>query len=251
LLAGGASRPRLNGSPGNSGPARRSRSSRAAEISLKTAPPGGRNQEVPARIGVSDYAFYYFNGTVSQLYPNTVPDTVGATLEALRDLGFTIDGPPERCPDGVVKIHAHVQDGRPAVLSVSPQNDMSNVRITIGPGCIGDQILSRDVLKRISVNFGSLPRDYTPVEGTLARRINTFRGLPPRIEHPPGETLVGEGLRPGERRGAVSEEEGAPGAGIGPGGVPAANLLTPFGPYFPVAPTTAPGMFYPPDTDIK
>ena len=33
-------------------------------------------------VAVSDYAFYYFNGTASQLFPNTMPDTEGAAMES-------------------------------------------------------------------------------------------------------------------------------------------------------------------------
>ena len=199
-------------------------------------------------VAVSDYAFYYFNGTASQLFPNAMPDTEGAAMEALLDLGFKVEGRPERCPDGVVKIHAQVPDGRPAEISLTPQNDMSNMRITIGPGCIGDEMLSRDIFKRVSVNFGTLPRDYTPVEGTLSRRIPPLGGgVPPRIEHEMPPPLQGEGLRPGQRRGTVADEENP----LEPGAVPPTNLLSPFGPSFPVAPPPSPGMFDPPATDIK
>lgn len=196
-------------------------------------------------IAASDYAFYYFNGTASQLFPSEVPDVEGAAMEALLDLGFKVDGRPERCPDGVVKIHAQAPDGRPAEISITPQNDMSNMRITIGPGCIGDEMLSRDVLKRVALNFGTLPRDYTPLEQTLGRRINTSRGLPPRVEHGPPPPLVGEGLRPGEKRGTVSEEGGAPGSET----VPPTNLFSPFN--NPFNAPSGPFPFNPPDSDIK
>ena len=73
---------------------------------------------------------------------------------------------------------AHTPDGRPATITFTPQNSMTNMRIMIGPVHIGDEMLSRDVFRRVGLNFGTLPRDYMPLEPVLARRINHPSGLP-------------------------------------------------------------------------
>ena len=110
-------------------------------------------------------------------------------------------------------------DGRPATVTFTPQNTMTNMRIVIGPAHVGDQLLSRDVFRRVRINFGTLPRDYMPLEPTLARRINPPTALPPWM-HEPSETLKGEALRPGESRTAPSPEFTAPVTGTDSGVIP-------------------------------
>ena len=43
-------------------------------------------------------------------------------------------------------------------------------------------------------NFGTMPRDYMPLEPTLARRINAPSVLPPSMRGESPETLKGEAL---------------------------------------------------------
>jgi hypothetical protein len=186
-------------------------------------------------VAPSDYAFYNFLGVSSQLYQFSPPQVASSAIQAIGDLGFTVVKGPKVCDDGVIEIAARTPDGRTCEITVTPQNNLSNMRIKIGPVLVGDQMLSRDVFKRVAVNFGTLPRDYTPIEPTLARRINAAVDNPPPIPPPPGETLIGEGLRPGETRGSAGPEEGQPGTIA----VPAISPLSPFmpNPYFVPTPT--------------
>ena len=63
----------------------------------------------------------------------------------------------------MIEIAAKTPDGRSCEITITPQNNLSNMRIKIGPVLVGDQMLSRDVFKRVAVNFGTIPRDYTPM----------------------------------------------------------------------------------------
>jgi hypothetical protein len=151
-------------------------------------------------IARTEYAYYDFCGTSSQLYYFPPYEVEGALIEALGDLGYKLLEPPIRQPDGVALIHTHTPDGRPADITITPQNAMTNVRVQIGPIHIGDEAMSHELLRRIALNFGTVMRAYTPVDATLPRRFNHPRGIPPRFLGQPPETLQGEGLRPGENR---------------------------------------------------
>jgi hypothetical protein len=169
-------------------------------------------------VAPSEYAFYDWWGTASQLYPFSPQQVKSSALQALGDLGFTIDKPPERSDSGEVLIEARTPDGRPTHVTVTPQNNLTNLRIKIGPVHLGDQMLSRDIFKRVSLNYGALPRVYTPMEPVLARRTNIPGVMPPQVQTLHIETLIGEGLRPGETRGTTGEEESAavPPIGVAP-----------------------------------
>src|SRR5271157_5772978 len=123
-------------------------------------------------VAPSDYAFYDFCGTSSQVFQFSLPQVQTAAIEALRDLGFKDIGPVKPCPNEALAMKMHTPDGWPATITFTPQNRMTNMRIVIGPAHVGDQMLSRDVFRRVALNFGTLPRDYMPLEPTLARRIN-------------------------------------------------------------------------------
>jgi len=176
-------------------------------------------------VAPSDWAFYEFCGTSSQVFQFSIPQVQSAAIEALRDLGFKKIGPAKPCPDEALAMKMHTPDGRPATVTFTPQNTMTNMRIVIGPAHIGDETLSRDVFRRVALNFGTLPRDYMPLEPTLARRINPPTALPPSM-HEPSETLKGEALRPGESRTAPSPEFTSPVTGTGSGVIP-----PPYDPY--------------------
>jgi len=180
-------------------------------------------------IAVTDYAYYDFCGTSSQLFPFAPPEVESAVIEALRDFGFKILKPPIHHPDGEALIHAHAPDGRPTNVTVTPQNRMTNVRVTIGPGHIGDEDLSHELLRRVAESFGTVLRVYNPIETTLPRRINLSRGVP----HPPAPAaptpLTGEGLRPNENRDKAAEEAATPGAET----VPPTNVPGPFQGFVP------------------
>jgi len=182
-------------------------------------------------IAATDYAFYDFCGTSSQLFQFTPPQVESALVEALGDLGFKILEPPIHHPDGEALIHAHTPDGRPADLTITPQNALSNLRVKIGPIHIGDEDLSHELLARVAANFGTVLRAYTPIDATLPRRINLSRGVPPRMEPTvPPALLKGDGLRPNESRDkAVGEEAEAPGSET----VPPTNLPSPFQGFVP------------------
>ncbi|HWT79557.1 MAG TPA: hypothetical protein VN648_12300 [Candidatus Methylomirabilis sp.] len=171
-------------------------------------------------VAPSDYAFYNFCGTSSQVFQFSMPQVQSAAIEALRDLGFKDFGPVKPCPGEALAMKMHTPDGRPATITFTPQNSMTNMRIVIGPVHIGDQMLSRDVFRRVALNFGTIPRDYMPLEPILARRINPPTPLPPPTHVELPVTLEGEALRPGESRTAPSPEFTSPVTGTGSGVIP-------------------------------
>jgi hypothetical protein len=150
-------------------------------------------------------------------------------MEALGDLGFKVVEPPIHQPDGESLIRARTPDGRPTRITITPQNALTKVRVTIGPGPLGDYELSRDLLRRVAVNFGTVTRAHTPLETTLPRRNNPSRWDPSKIKHDPPEALQGEGLRPNESRDKAANE---PGTVPGTEGVPT-NPLSPFQGFVP------------------
>ena len=95
---------------------------------------------------------------------------------------------------------------------------MTNMRINIGPVHIGDEMLSRDVFRRVALNFGTLPRDYMPLEPSLPGGP-TLSPLCPVAQRTP-VTLEGEGLRPGENRTVPSPDFTMPVTGTGSGVIP-------------------------------
>jgi hypothetical protein len=181
-------------------------------------------------VAATDYAYYDFCGTSSQLFQFPAPLVEGAMIEGLGDLGFKVVEPPESKPDGESLIRAKTPDGRPAKITLTPQNAMTNVRVSIGPVHIGDTELSHELLRRVSLNFGTVMRAYTPVDTTVARRIPVTRGLPPTVPSLPPETLKGEGLRPGENRDKPIGEE-LPSSDSE--GVPPTSLPGPFQSFVP------------------
>ena len=198
-------------------------------------------------VAPSDYAFYDFCGTSSQVFQFSMPQVQSAAIEALRDLGFKDIGPAKPCADEALAMKMRTPDGRPATVTFTPQNKMTNMRIVIGPAHVGDVLLSRDVIRRVALNFGTLPRDYMPLELTLARRIKPPTTLPLAM-HEHTETLQGDALRPGESRNAPSPELfTSPVTGTGSGVIP-----PPFDPYRPGFPSNLypslynmPGLPYP------
>lgn len=183
-------------------------------------------------IAVSDYANYDFCGTSSQVFQFKPPQVQSAAVEALADLGFKEIGPgkPGHGDDeGAVVMEALVQDGRPAKITFTPQNDMTNMRITIGPAHVGDEMLAHDVFRRVAINFGTLQRTYMPVEPTLSRRFNPPADIPRQVGSTVGEELEGEALRP-EGRGP-DVEFSSPVTGAGSGVIPPI-----FDPYRPTSP---------------
>jgi hypothetical protein len=181
-------------------------------------------------VAATDYAYYDFCGTSSQLFQFPAPQVESALIEGLRDLGFKVLGPPDYKPGGEVLVHAQTPDGRPANITVTPQNAMTNVRVRIGPIHIGDEALSHELLRRVALNFGTVMRAYTPVDATLPRRINMPRGIPPQVPYPPPQALQGDGLRPDESRDKrVRDEEPLPDTET----VPPTTLPGPFQGFIP------------------
>ncbi len=168
-------------------------------------------------VAATDYAYYDFCGTSSQLFQFPPADVESAMIEGLGDMGFKILEPPTHTPAGEGLIRAHTPDGRPANITITPQNAMTNVRVNIGPAHVGDEALSHELLRRVALGFGTVMRAYTPVDTTVPRRINVPRGIPPRIEQVPPKPLEGEGLRPNENLDkALSEDEAASGMEAAP-----------------------------------
>jgi hypothetical protein len=163
-------------------------------------------------VAPTDYAFFNFCGSSTQLYQFSVQQVEGSTIEALGDLGFREAEPTTHLPGEPVIFHALTPDGRPAKIKITPQNSLTSVRIEIGPVHLGDGELSRDLLRRIAANFGTAIRAYTPIDPTLPKRLNAPSGFVPRAEHTPPLELKGEGLRPNENRDkAASGEPAIPG----------------------------------------
>src|SRR5271154_5901548 len=67
-------------------------------------------------IAHTDYAYYDFCGTSSQLFPVLSPQVESSLIEALLDLGFKVPEPPDHKPGGDTLIHAKTPDGRPAYI---------------------------------------------------------------------------------------------------------------------------------------
>ena len=80
--------------------------------------------------------------------------------------------PPADLPTGESTILAKTPDGRPAKITITPQNSLTNVKVEIGPIHIGDQELSRVLFRRISLNFGTAIRAYTPMDTVLPTKID-------------------------------------------------------------------------------
>ncbi len=168
-------------------------------------------------VAPTDYAFYDFCDVASQLYPASPSQIESSTVEALGDLGFHLEEPAKRLPSGEFTIIAKTPDGRPTKITVLPQNSLTNVKVAIGPLHFGDQELSRDLLRRIALNFGTVMRAYTPVDTTIPKRINSSQ-FKPQAGGTRTIELEGEGLRPNENRDkAASEESAAPDQETPPG----------------------------------
>jgi hypothetical protein len=148
----------------------------------------------------TDYAYYDFCGTSSQLYPLPVPVVEGAAVEAMGDLGYKLGKPPERQPGGGSVLHGSAPDGRPATITLTPQNSLTNVRINIGPCKVGDVDTSRELFRRIGMNMGTAIRAINPIDATVPKRFNIANGIPPRTPVDQPFTLEGDGLRPDQSR---------------------------------------------------
>jgi hypothetical protein len=202
-------------------------------------------------VAPSDYAFYDFCGVSSQVFPFSPIQVQSAAVEALRDLDFREFQPPSRCPDGGVEMRVRTPDGRQALVTFTPQNTMTNVRFSVGPLHIGDEMLAHDLFRRVALNFGTLPRTYLPIEPVLSRRIHPPKEMPLQVPGPPPEVLEGEGLRPGEEGTQPGLEYTAPVTGAGSGVVPQPfDPLRPYGsgfvyPNYPYDPFASP-YFAPP-----
>ncbi len=170
-------------------------------------------------VAPSDWAFYEFCGTSSQVFQFSIPQVQSAAIEALRDLGFKEIGPAKPCQDEAIAMKMRTPDGRPATVTFTPQNRMTNMRIVIGPAHIGDETFCRDIFRRVGLNFGTLPRDFMPLDPILARRINAPSVLPPSRHGESPETLKGDVLRPGETR-VPAGEFTSPVTGTGSGVIP-------------------------------
>jgi hypothetical protein len=202
----------------------------------------------------TDYAFTFYCDTATQLYPAAPAQIESSLLESLGDLGFRDVQRPER-KDGDCVIRCKAPDGRHTRVTVRPRNNMTMVAVAISPP-VGDYQLSRDLLRRVALNFGTVMRAYTPVEMTVPRRINPPFVTPARVAPLPPTALEGEGLRPDMRQQAAGPNEltvpgsvvppvmGVPGVmgnAMGGGFVPTMSYPNP--PYVPYAPWP----YYPPD----
>ena len=134
-------------------------------------------------IAWTDYAFTFYCDAATQVFQFTPPQVETSMLESLADMGFAVTDPPARI-DGECVIKAKAPDGRNVRVTIRPQNAMTMVTVVIQP-CLGDYQLSRDLLRRVALNFGSGMRAYTPVDLTVNRRINCPTPGPPSTPPPP------------------------------------------------------------------
>jgi hypothetical protein len=162
----------------------------------------------------TDYAFTFYCDTATQLYPATPEQIESSMTVALGDLGFFKVQPPEH-HDGVGTIRCKAPDGRHVRITISRRGTMTIVAVAVSPH-LGDYQLSRDLLRRVALNFGTGMRAYTPAETTVPYRINPPNPLPPRQAPPPPEALHGEGLRPDLKQEAIPEEITVPGQVVPP-----------------------------------
>jgi hypothetical protein len=160
---------------------------------------------------------------------------------ALGDLGFRDVEPPTH-HDGESVIRAKAPDGRHVRVTISLRGTMTIAAVAVGPG-LGDYQLSRELLRRVALNFGTGIRAYTPVDTTIPHRIDPPNPFPPRQPPDPPEALKGEGLRPDIKQEAIPEEITVPGSVVPPvmgvsrgmeGFVP--TMAFPNPPYVPYAP---------------
>lgn len=165
----------------------------------------------------TDYAFTFYCDTATQLYPASPAQIESSMFEALADLGFRDIQPPIR-ENGRCAIQARARDGRPVRITIAPQNAMTMVTVAVDPCHLGDYQLSRDLLRRVALNFGTGMRAFTPIDTTIARRINPPNPIPEPLPPRPPEALKGEGLRPGisQREAAGMEEQTVPGSVVPP-----------------------------------
>ena len=119
-------------------------------------------------IDPTDYAYLSYKCNVTQVYPQGVPQVRSAALEAMGDLGYTdVECEPK---GGTVIMRAITPDGRPARVTIQPQNSMAAMTVKIG--LAGDEMVAQALIQRVSLNFGALPRTIIPLEKTLARRFD-------------------------------------------------------------------------------
>jgi hypothetical protein len=171
-------------------------------------------------IASSDYAFYFFCSTASQVYQFTPPQVESSMMEALADLGFKVVEPPTHQPDGESLIQATAPDGRATRITITPQSAMTNVKVSVGHVQVGDYELSRTLLRRVALNFGTVMRAFTPMETTLPRRFNVSRGIPASPAPKPPEDIQGEGLRPSPGEAATNLDEPAIPGQVAPPTIP-------------------------------
>jgi hypothetical protein len=153
----------------------------------------------------TDYAFTFYCDTATQLYPASPAQIESSMLQALPDMGFKDIQPPVR--EGVeCVIRGKAPDGRHMRVKIAPQGAMTIAAVAISPP-VGDYELSRDLLRRVALNFGTLMRAYMPVDTTLPLRINPPNAVPSQPSPKPPEALKGEGLRPDLRQEAASPDE--------------------------------------------
>jgi hypothetical protein len=152
-------------------------------------------------IAPTDYAFYNFLGYSSQIFQFTPDQVESSTVVALGDLGFTSCEPATHDLDGTTTLNAKTPDGRPTKITIAARGNNTEMKVAIGPHHIGDEELSRDLFRRVALNFGTAIRAFTPIDPTLPKRINPTRRVPAHdLEHEPPDTLKGEGLRPNQNR---------------------------------------------------
>jgi hypothetical protein len=192
----------------------------------------------------TDYAFTFYCDKATQVFQFSPPQVETSMLEALADMGFRVTDPPVR-NDGACVISAKAPDGRPVRITIAPQNAMTMVTVAFGPHHLGDYQLSRDLLRRVALNFGSGMRAYTPVDLTVPRRFNLPNPIPPPTPPRPPEALQGEGLRPDvtQKEATSADEITVPGSVVPPVmGTPGATggfvptMAFPNPPYMPYAP---------------
>ena len=113
-------------------------------------------------VAATDYAYYDFCGTSSQLFQYPAPPSGKCVIVAMGDLGYKVVGPPTHHPDGEAVIHAKDARRPPGGNHRHAAERDDQCRVKIGPIHIGDEQLSRELFRRVALNFGTVIRAFTP-----------------------------------------------------------------------------------------
>jgi Protein of unknown function (DUF3568) len=119
--------------------------------------------------------FTYEGGTASQAFPFTATQVQTAVLEAMADLSISSVQQISEGPGATLR--GRTADGRRATVTVATQTAPPLVTARIG--WLGDEMLSRALMDRVSIRLGASPPSAIPSEPPpvpAPRRASIFGG---------------------------------------------------------------------------